>query len=173
MNDKKAVFIFATMCLFILLGQNQSLSADGTTTSSSNLNSEKMMNDSLNSAPPKEYLVSLHDYVPSILRKSAMNIEGKQADVALKQLSKINPIEKSCQAEFHYIKALCLQSKKKFNESATTFEQAENLSIDPVLQSKARLGAKRATEKLQLSKDQFLFLRMPTKYPAILEEQFR
>jgi hypothetical protein len=103
--------------------------------------------------------LALHVYVSKKLEDVALNIESNDSSKALLLLNKKKLTDGFPVSEFHYLKALCLQSMKQFPKSLSEYDLAANDSTPAMLQ-KAKLGAKLATERIfQLQREQLYFPR--------------
>ncbi len=101
----------------------------------------------------------LHIYVSKKLEDVALNIESNHSSKALLQLDKKKLTDGFPMSEFHYLKALCLQSLRHYPQSRSEYELAENDSL-PAMVPKTKLGTKLATERtFHLQREQLYFPR--------------
>ncbi|MGD9683702.1 MAG: hypothetical protein AB7W16_21260 [Candidatus Obscuribacterales bacterium] len=121
-----------------------------------------------------KYSIPLSKYVYPRLQNAAALLESSKPREAYKELidhaqAEINGKDRLLENEFHYLKALCLQGMKSYPESLAEFALVEKCEFDSVLQQKAKIGSKRASQELPVTSEQISVFKRPNcRRPAIL-----
>lgn len=111
-------------------------------------------------------VIPLHLFVSKRFDAAAQLIQMGNTKKAMTLLRKIDVSQSYAAAESHYLKALCLQSLRKFPESCAEYLLVESYSRDSSLSVKAKLGHEQSQAKQHSINRNLLFFPR-TWYPGL------